>query len=157
MLYIHANHELLYLFWLHSVTYDLFFTKVATRNQKDLVKDLHMASNQRAFFILFFQKLGAIQYNTLTRPPGGSLCQQEAGVEQRTGHTAVNVEFITFIEFIDRNKDTKKEKRVRNKRKYTLNRYVIIKSCLVFDTFGQWEDKCLCRFKWLFGCYILMS
>lgn len=79
-----------------------------------------MASNQRAFFILFFQKLGAIQYNTLTRPPGGSLCQQEAGVEQRTGHTAVNVEFITFIEFIDRNKDTKKEKRVRNKRKYTL-------------------------------------
>lgn len=106
-----------------------------------------MASNQRAFFILFFQNLGAIQCNTLTRPPGGSLCQQEAGVEERSGHTAVNVEFITFIEFIDRNKDTKKEKRVRNKRKYTLNRYVIIKSCLVFDTFGQWEDKCLCRFK----------
>lgn len=69
-----------------------------------------MASNQRAFFILFFQNLGAIQCNTLTRPPGGSLRQQEAGVEERTGHTAVNVEFITFIEFIDRNKDKERKK-----------------------------------------------
>lgn len=37
----------------------------------------------------------------------------------------------------------KEKKKERNRRTW----HVIIKFFLVFDTFAQWEDECLCRFK----------
>lgn len=114
------------------------------KDQRDMpAKDLRVL--KKSFLhssCQFFQSLQAIRCSTLRQPPGGSLWQQGAGSRGWTTHWVYYTKGVLVFLHV-----------IKTKQSSAVSELPVFP---FFDTFGQWMDKCLCRAKWLSGCYVLM-